>query len=155
MIADKSDFPSNVRKYMWVLIQLCFRQSGKNDCCVSCIGLYRVNKNIPPWLLIGINRCTMTSSNRNICRFTAICVGNSPVTGEFPTQRRSFDVFFDLRLNRQLSKQSPGWWFETPSRLLWRHSHGLPKLKLWPQWVVSKLERNQIRSHATKLCHLF
>ena len=32
----------------------------------------------------------------------AICVGNSPVTGEFPAQRpvtRSFDVFFDLRLN--------------------------------------------------------
>ena len=51
------------------------------------------------------------------------CVGNSPVTGEFPTQRpvtRSFDVFFDLRLNKQLSKQSWGWWFETPSRSLWR-----------------------------------
>ena len=31
----------------------------------------------------------------------AICVGNSLVTGEFPTQRPvtlSFDVFFDLRL---------------------------------------------------------
>ena len=31
----------------------------------------------------------------------AICVGNSPVPGEFPAQRpvtRSFDVFFDLRL---------------------------------------------------------
>ena len=28
----------------------------------------------------------------------ALCAGNSPVTGEFPTQRpvtRSFDVFFD------------------------------------------------------------
>ena len=35
-----------------------------------------------------------------------ICVGNSPVTGEFPAQRavtRSFDVFFDLRLNKRLS----------------------------------------------------
>ena len=35
----------------------------------------------------------------------AICVGNSPVPGEFPTQRpvaRSFDVFFDLRLNKRL-----------------------------------------------------
>ena len=39
----------------------------------------------------------------------AICAGNSPVTGKFPTLRpvtRSFDVFFDLRLNKQLSKQS-------------------------------------------------
>ena len=34
---------------------------------------------------------------------------------------RSFDVFFDLRLNKRLSKQSWGWWFETPSRALWRH----------------------------------
>ena len=38
----------------------------------------------------------------------AICAGNSPVPGEFPTQRpvtRSFDVFFDLRPNKRLSKQ--------------------------------------------------
>ena len=52
------------------------------------------------------------------------CAGNSPVTGEFPAQRpvtRSFDVFFDLCLNRQLSKQLRRWWFETPSRSLWRH----------------------------------
>ena len=36
----------------------------------------------------------------------AICAGNSPVPGEFPTQRPvtwSFDVFFDLRLNKRLS----------------------------------------------------
>ena len=54
----------------------------------------------------------------------ALFVGNSPVTSEFPSQRpvtRSFDVFFDLRLNKRLSKQSWGWWFETPSRPLWRH----------------------------------
>ena len=54
----------------------------------------------------------------------ALCAWNSPVIGEFPSQRpvtRSFDVFFDLRLNKRLSKQSWGWWFETPSRLLWRH----------------------------------
>ena len=54
----------------------------------------------------------------------AICAGNSPVPGEFPTQMsvtRSFDVFFDLRLNKRLSKQSWGWWFETLSRPLWRH----------------------------------
>ena len=41
----------------------------------------------------------------------AICAGNSPVIGEFPAQRpvtRSFDAFFDLRLNKRLSKQSFG-----------------------------------------------
>ena len=45
----------------------------------------------------------------------AICVGNSPVPGEFPAQKpltRCFDVFFDP--NKRLSKQW-GWWFETPS----------------------------------------
>ena len=53
----------------------------------------------------------------------AICAGNSPVTGEFPTQRpvtRSFDVYFDLRPK----EQSWGWWFETLSRSLWRHRNG-------------------------------
>ena len=54
----------------------------------------------------------------------ALCVGNSPVTGGFTSQRsimRNFAVFFDLRLNKRLSKQSSGWWLETPSRSLWLH----------------------------------
>ena len=54
----------------------------------------------------------------------ALCVGKSPVTGEVPLQRpvtRSFSVFFDLRLNKRLSKQSRRRWFKTPSPLLWRH----------------------------------
>ena len=54
----------------------------------------------------------------------ALCAGNSPVTGEFPTQRpvtRGFDISFDLRLNKLLNKQSWCWWFETPSCSLWRH----------------------------------
>ena len=49
----------------------------------------------------------------------AIRAGNSPVTGEFSTHRpvtRGFDVFFDLRPNKRLSKQSRGWWFETLSQ---------------------------------------
>ena len=47
------------------------------------------------------------------------------ITIEFPTQRpvtQSFDVFFDLRLNQQLSKQWKRWWFEMPLHSLWRHS---------------------------------
>ena len=31
------------------------------------------------------------------------------------------DVFFDLGPDKRLSKQSWGWWFETPSHSLWRH----------------------------------
>ena len=49
----------------------------------------------------------------------AVCAGNSPVPGEFPAQRpvtRSVDVFFDLRPNKRLSKQTWGWWFERRHR---------------------------------------
>ena len=54
----------------------------------------------------------------------AHCERNPPVIGGFPLQRpvmRNFDVFFDLRLNKRLSKQSRRRWFETPSRTLWCH----------------------------------
>ena len=67
----------------------------------------------------------------------ALCAGNSPVPGEFPAQRpvtRSFDVFFDLRPNKRLSKQSWGWWFETPSRSLWRHCNDQAK---WQPFYVN------------------
>ena len=66
----------------------------------------------------------------------AISAENSPVPGEVPTQRsvtRSFDVFFDLRLNKRWSKQSWGWWFETLSRPLWRHCNGVYTVNKWPQ----------------------
>ena len=58
----------------------------------------------------------------------ALCAGNAPVTSEFPAIRpvvRSFGVFCDLRLNKRLSKQSWGWWFETASGSLWRHCNEL------------------------------
>ena len=48
------------------------------------------------------------------------------VRGINPAQRpvtRSFDIFFDLRLNKRLSKQSWGWWFETLSCPLWRQCY--------------------------------
>ena len=54
----------------------------------------------------------------------ALCAKNSPVTGEFPSQRpvtRSFGVFFDLCLSKRLSKQSRRRWFQTPSSSLWCH----------------------------------
>ena len=68
----------------------------------------------------------------------AICAGNSPVTGEFPAQRPgtpSFDVFFDLCLAKQLSKQGWGWWFETPSCPLWRHRNGMG-LIYWSEQTI-------------------
>ena len=69
----------------------------------------------------------MTSSNGSIFRVTGLCAGNSPVSVDFPAQRpvtRSFDIFlFDLRLNKRLSEQPWGSWFETSSCPLWRHCY--------------------------------
>ena len=49
-------------------------------------------------------------------------IHNSPVTGEFSSQRpmtRIFDVFYP-HLNKRFSKQSRRRWLETQSRSLWR-----------------------------------
>ena len=87
----------------------------------------------------------MTSSNGNIFwhddvikwkhfpRYWPFYEGNSPVTGEIPSQSpvtQSFDVFFDLRLNKWLSKQSKHRWFEMPPRSLWHHCNG-ERPKMW------------------------
>ena len=43
-----------------------------------------------------------------------------------PSQRavtQTFEVFFHLRLNKRLSKQSRRRWFETPSSSLWSYSN--------------------------------
>ena len=62
----------------------------------------------------------------------ALNVGNSPPTGEFPSlMTRSFDVFFDLRLNKPLSKQSRRRWFQTPSRSIWRHCNVWSRITLY------------------------
>ena len=82
-------------------------------------------------MILALSKVIMTWWRHQMETFSAlltICAGNSPVPGEFPTQRpvtRRFDVLFDLDPNKRLSKQSWGWWFETPSWSLWRHSNEL------------------------------
>ena len=82
----------------------------------------------------GIQRkIMMTSSNGNIFHVTGPLCGEFTGPGEFPTQRpvtRSFDVFFDLRLNKRLSKQPWGWWLEAPSWSLWRQCNGYIKIQV-------------------------
>ena len=51
-----------------------------------------------------------------------LCLGNSLVT---KGQWRGLWFFFYLSLNKPLSKQLWGWWFEMPSRSLWRHCNGV------------------------------
>ena len=73
----------------------------------------------------------MTSSNGNTFRVTV------PLCGEFIGHRwklsqrpmtQSFDISFDLCLNKCLSKQSRRRWFERPSRSLW-HQYNDAKMK--------------------------
>ena len=83
-------------------------------------------------------------------------------TGESPAQRpmtRGVDVFFDLRLNKQLIKQSWGWWDETPSRSLWHHCDGVGLFDLhlycndtWGSWHLKSpvtLETSKVRITGT------
>ena len=94
----------------------------------------------------------MTSSNGNIFRVTGPLCGEFTGPGEFPTQRpvtRSFDVFFNLRLNKRLSKQPWGWWFETLSRPLWRHCnefkimwHVITDANKWQLVIYRRLKTN-------------
>ena len=69
-----------------------------------------------------------------IFRVTGLCEWNLPVTSGLPSQRPvtlSFDIVFDLRLNKRLGKQPRRWWFETPWRLLWHYRYSLSCLLHW------------------------
>ena len=88
------------------------------------------------------NPSMMTSSNGKIfCVIGSLC-GEFTGPDEFPTQRpvtRSFDVFFDLRLNKRLSKHPWGWWFETPSWSLWRHRNATLLYWHWSSTIAPVL----------------
>ena len=118
----------------------------KNCNCLECDDVMTWKQFPRHWSFVKWTPVTNEShshraSNREPCCFPwwhhqmetfsallTLCAGNSSITGEFPAQSqvtRSFLLFFDLHLNKRLSKQSWGWWFETPSGSLWRHCNAL------------------------------
>ena len=101
------------------------------------------------WKLLSRNIVIITkSSNGNISPLLAICAGNSQVPGEFTAQRpmtRTFDIFFDLRLNQWLRKQSWSWWFETLPRPLLRQCNDYVK------FGASRQKTFESSYHATDL----
>ena len=102
--------------------KLCRHKPHYHSVCLCFIHMY------------CITHFMMTSSNGNIFRVTGPLCGEFTGPGEFPPQRpvtRSFDVFFDLRLNKRLSKQPWGWWFETHPWTLWRHCNDLKICYSW------------------------
>ena len=130
---NERDGVSNHQPHDCMLNRLFRRRSKKisKPCFTGfCEGNSPVNDEFPAQHLIQ-NFCSWWRHQMETSSvLLAICVGNSPVTGKFPAQRpvtRSFDIFFHLRLNKQLSTQSSGWWFETPSRPFWRHCNGFKK----------------------------
>ena len=76
--------------------------------------------------------CMMTSSTGNIFFVTGHLCGEFSYHRWIPLTKASIAelwyIFFYLHLNKQLSKQSWGWWFETPSRPLWGHCN----VNSWP-----------------------
>ena len=113
----------NLRKI--VVVWPHCRSSVINEFDVT-YGVYPVNSS---YILTIIPGWFMTSSMEAFSALFGPLCGEFPVTGEFTSQRpvtRSFDVFFVLRLNKRLNKQSWGWWFGTPwCSLLWRHCNEL------------------------------
>ena len=70
--------------------------------------------------------CMMTSSNGNLFRVTGpLYYHRSPVNSPHKGQWRGALMFSMICLNKRLSKQSWGWWFETPSRPFWRYCNGM------------------------------
>ena len=80
----------------------------------------------------------MTSLKGSISALLALCTGNLPPTGELSPRRpvtRSFDVFFDRRLNTRLSKQSRRRWFEMSSPSLWHNCNALQE-NYWCNYLL-------------------
>ena len=126
-IRCKLNWYNRILRNHWIPIMFLIIWYGQYQYAFSC----RLHLHCPtikkvmlllllPLLLIQLNHVS-TWWRHQVKTFSAllvICAGNSPATDEFPAQNpvtRSFDVFFDLRLNIRLSKQSWCWWFETPS----------------------------------------
>ena len=129
MLLGKLYFIFQISRSDWLFLKICIAR-----CCLMLISpfekkifngdLCRDLHTLLSSLLQGLTWCLfgnkpspdmLTSSNANIFHVTG------PLYGEFTGQQWSFDVFFDLHLNKWLSKQWWGWWFEMQLCSLWYH----------------------------------
>ena len=85
------------------------------------------------WPMTNVEFSWWSHQMETFCRVSGHLCGEFIVHRWIPAQRPvtwSFGVFFDLSLNKRLSKQSWGWLFKTPSRPLWRHCNVISEV-LW------------------------
>ena len=86
----------------------------------------------------------------------ALYEGNSPVTGEFPSQKpvTRILVFSFLCLNKRLSKPSTRRWLEAPLRSSWRHwkDWGRYKYKLFCRRHFHLMTSSWL--HIVKICKI-
>ena len=136
-------FNSQCQNWYWHPFNMLPQDRSRAGCQLTCrhavshiywqLGLqYEPGVVVIPWW-----RHQMETFSASPCSLD-LCAGNSQVTGEFPSLRpvtRSFDIFFDLRLNKWWSEQSWGWWFKTPSHSLWRHCND----ELYRHWWHNRL----------------
>ena len=100
----------------------------------------------------------MTSSNGNVFRVTGHWCGEF-IGPRWILHTKASDAelwrFFYLRLNKRLSKQSWGWWLETPLLPLWRKCnviwYGLDIHFSNVKWVSLRLKSPTIRPFVQKL----
>ena len=81
----------------------------------------------------------MTTSNGNIFRVTGLLCAAFTGHRWIPLTKASDAElwwFFDLSLNKRLSKQSKRRWFETPSRSLWRHCNTQCSRMIVSHWKI-------------------
>ena len=126
------------------LVIMATHQNGQNLLSIFIMGIwqwqYKRRDNNVEKIIKGLHKHSTWSYLRllyhddviewkNFPRYWPFVRGNSSVNGGFPAQRpvtRNLDVFFDLCLNKWLSKQPRGFWFEMPSWSLWCHCNVSP-----------------------------
>ena len=123
------------------------------DCAIMPHGCDR--ENLCAWKASTLRM--MTSSNGSIFRVTGHLCGEFTGHRWIPAQRpvtRSFDVFFDLRLNKRLSKQSWRCWFETLSRPLWRHCNGSAQMPSVCGMIIFAVHPKRYEHGSPLLCYI-
>ena len=92
---------------------------------ISIMYYFHVEKPIPITIHLFLSKPWVPWRRHQMETFSAllaICAGHRWIP-RIRQVARSFDVFFDLHMNKRLSEQSWDLWFEMPSRPLWRHNN--------------------------------